>query len=176
MKSIAGMSVGELGAYIATHLRGRGIDVVLSGGSCVTIYSEGKYVSQDLDFIETRFATSSEIRDAMFEIGFTRETRYYKHADTEYLVEFPSGPLSVGKEPVGSIDEIEFSTGLLRILSPTDCVKDRLAAYYHWNDLQSLEQAVLVAQARKVDLHEIARWSRAEGMSDAYARIKEQLR
>jgi len=169
------MSVGELAAYIASHLRARGIDVVLSGGSCVTIYSEGKYVSQDLDFIDTRFATISEIRAAMREIGFVPENRYYQHAETDYLVEFPTGPPAVGKEPVGHIDEMAFSTGLLRILSPTDCVKDRLAAYYHWNDLQSLEQAVLVAQARKVDLREIARWSRAEGMSAEYARIKKRL-
>jgi len=175
VKSIARMSVGELSAYIATHLRSRGIDVVLSGGSCVTIYSKGKYVSQDLDFIDTRFARIDEIRVAMLEIGFTPENRYFTHTEADYLVEFPRGPLSVGKEPVGSINEIQFSTGLLRILSPTDCVKDRLAGYYHWNDLQSLEQAVLVARAHKVDVREIARWSRAEGMADAYSRIKKRL-
>jgi hypothetical protein len=176
LKRIRNMSVGELAAYIATHLRKRDIEVVLSGGSCVAVYSEGKFVSDDLDFIETRFAKRNQIRDAMIEIGFTPRDRYYTHAETAYFVEFPSGPLAVGKEPVTSVDEIEFSTGVLRILSPTDCVKDRLAAYYHWNDRQSLEQAVLVAEARKVDLREIARWSRAEGMADTYARIKERLR
>lgn len=169
------MTVGELAAYICTHLREQDIDVVLSGGACVTIYSEGRYVSRDLDFIETRFATVSQIRDAMAGIGFTPENRYFKHTDTDYFVEFPSGPLSVGKEPAGPIDEIEFSTGVLRILSPTDCVKDRLAAYYHWNDLQSLEQAVLVAQSRKVDTREIRRWSRKEGMENAFNGIARRL-
>ncbi len=148
------------------------MDVVLSGGSCVTIYSDGKYVSKDLDFIETRFATAKEICTAMLEIGFTPENRYYTHPETDYLIEFPSGPLSVGSEPVRHIDEVKFSTGVLRILSPTDCVKDRLAAYYHWKDLQSLEQAVLVAHAREIDLKEVARWSRTEGMADAFALIK----
>jgi hypothetical protein len=169
------MSVGELAAYISNHLRKLGIDVVLSGGSCVTIYSEGKYVSMDLDFIETRFASPNEIREAMIGIGFTPDNRYYKHPETDYLVEFPSGPLSVGKEPVGSVIELEYSTGVLRILSPTDCVKDRLAAYYHWKDLQSLEQAVIVAQAQEVDLEEIARWSREEGMADVFARIAKRF-
>jgi hypothetical protein len=171
MKPVAKMSIGELAAYISSHLRGLGIDVVLSGGSCVSIYSAGKYVSMDLDFIDTRFATPREIREAMFAIGFIPENRYFKHPETDLLVEFPSGPLAVGKEPVGAINEIEFSTGVLRILSPTDCVKDRLAAYYHWNDLQSLEQAVLVAQSNDVDLIEVKRWSKEEGMSDAFARI-----
>ena len=171
MKPIAKMSVGELAAYISSHLRDFGIDVVLSGGSCVTIYSAGKYVSKDLDFIDTRFATPREIRDAMFEIGFMPENRYFRHPEVELLVEFPSGPPAVGKEPIGAINEIEFSTGVLRILSPTDCVKDRLAAYYHWKDLQSLEQAVLVARSNDVDLHEIKRWSKGEGMSDTFAKI-----
>ena len=61
MKPISKMSVGEVAAYVSSHLRGLGIDVVLSGGSCVTIYSEGKYVSKDLDFIDTRFATMRAI-------------------------------------------------------------------------------------------------------------------
>jgi hypothetical protein len=171
MKPIANMSTGELAAYISSHLRGLGIDVVLSGGSCVSIYSGGKYVSNDLDFIDMRFAKAREIRDAMFAIGFMPENRYFKHPEVVLLVEFPSGPPAVGKEPIGSINEIEFSTGVLRILSPTDCVKDRLAAYYHWNDLQSLEQAILVAQSNDVDLTDVERWSKAEGMSDAFARI-----
>ncbi len=73
-------------------------------------------------------APVGEIRTAMREIGFIPENRYYQHAETDYLVEFPTGPPAVGKEPVRHIDEMVFSTGLLRILSPTDCVKDRLAA------------------------------------------------
>ena len=171
MKPVSRMSIGEMAAYISSHLRGLGIDVVLSGGSCVSIYSAGKYVSKDLDFIDTRFATPREIRNAMFVIGFMPENRHFKHPEVDWLVEFPSGPLAVGKEPVGTINEIEFATGVLRILSPTDCVKDRLAAYYHWSDLQSLEQAVLVAQSNNIDLNEVKRWSNEEGMSDAFARI-----
>lgn len=52
MKSIGEMSIGELAALISSHLKRNGIDVVLSGGSCVSIYVANKYVSLDLDFIE----------------------------------------------------------------------------------------------------------------------------
>ncbi len=45
------------------------------------------------------------------------------------FVEFPPGPLAVGVEPVKQVNELKFSTGMLRIISPTDCVKDRLAGY-----------------------------------------------
>jgi hypothetical protein len=175
LKPVKNMTVGELAAFVATHLRGKGIDVVLSGGSCVTIYSEGKYVSGDLDMIEIRFATRREIQDAMTEIDFHERDRFFQHADTELLVEFPPGPLAVGKEPVRQVDELRFSTGTLRIISPTDCVKDRLAAYYHWKDRQSLEQAVLVAHSQNVDLKEIRRWSKREGMLEIYQSIAERL-
>lgn len=160
MKSIKKMTNAELAAFVESRLREKGIDVVLSGGACVSIYSEGKYVSMNLDLVNARFAMRREIRAVMQEIGFHEEGRHFRHPDTEFLVEFPPGPLAVGQEPVKKVDEINLATGVLRIISPTDCVKDRLAGYYHWNDLQCLEQASLVAEANKIDLPEIERWSK----------------
>jgi hypothetical protein len=55
-------------------------------------------------------------------------------------------------------------------------VKDRLAAYFHWQDPQSLEQAVLVAKSRKVDLKEIRRWSRQEGFEEKYRDFERRLK
>ncbi len=73
------------------------------------------------------------------------------------------------------IDEIATATGIVRIISPTDCVKDRLTWYYHGNDTQCLQQAILVANAYAVDLSEIERWSKAEGKHNAFIQIKEKL-
>jgi hypothetical protein len=39
------MTMGELAAFVCSHLQRNGIDVVLSGGGCVAIYSGGRYVS-----------------------------------------------------------------------------------------------------------------------------------
>lgn len=170
------MTVAELAGYVATHLRTKGIDVVLSGGSCVMIYSNGKYVSMDLDLVNTRFARASMIGTAMSELGFREQNRYFRHPETEWMVEFPPGPLGVGEEPVGQIDEMKLATGILRILSPTDCVKDRLTWYYHSQDLQCLEQAILVAGAQQVNVNEIERWSRAEGKLANFRDIADRLR
>ena len=175
MRPVTKMSVGELAAYVSSHLRAKGIDVVLSGGSAVAIYSHGKYVSLDLDFVNTRSAKRRAIREAMVEIGFQEENRYFKHPDTEYFVEFPAGPLAVGNEPVKRIDEMTFRTGTLRILSPADCVKDRLTWYYYDKDRQALEQARLVVQENAVDLAEIERWSKQEGMLRPFQRIRKLL-
>jgi hypothetical protein len=175
MKSIKEMSQGELGAYVQSHLRRQGIEVVLSGGAAVGIYSSSRYVSKDLDFVNVFATNRRNIRKAMNEIGFQEEGSYFKHPDTEFFIEFPSGPLAIGSEPIGEVVEIEYSTGTLQIIAPTDCVKDRLAAYYHWGDRQCLLQAELVAQEQPIDLNEVERWSAVEEKLEEFKRIKDRF-
>ena len=175
MKPIKDMSLGELAAYVCTHLKMNGIPCVLSGGACVTIYSENQYQSYDLDFIERLYTSRKEVNAALAKLGFVEENRYFRHNDTDYFIEFPSGPLSIGSEPVKDVNELTFETGTLSLLSPTDCVKDRLAAYYHWDDLQALEQAKLVARNHKINLEEIHRWSEVENQLEKFEHIKKEL-
>jgi hypothetical protein len=163
MKNINKMTQAELAAYVQSHLQKRGIKVILSGGAAVAIYTVNKYVSADIDLVDVNFVDRRKIIAAMEEIGFSERNRYFIHPDTKQLVEFPPGPLSVGDEPVRRIKEIKFSTGILRVISPTDCVKDRLAAYYFWNDQQSLAQAILVAKHNRISINEIMRWSQTTG-------------
>ena len=99
----------------------------------------------------------------MSEIGFVEMRRYFRHPKSNFIVEFPPGPLTVGIEPVGKVERVELTSGTLRVISATDCVKDRLAAYYHWHDVQCLYQAALVRDAADVDMREVERWSRGEG-------------
>jgi len=175
MKLIREMTGAELAAYIQDHLKKNGIDVVLSGGACVTFYGKNQYVSMDLDLINICWAKTRHIRDAMQEIGFTEEGRHFKHPDTQFFIELPPGPLAVGGEPVKKIEAFELATGILRIISSTDSVKDRLAAYYHWNDLQCLEQACLVAAHSKIDFEEIERWSQNEGKEKEFGHFRNRL-
>lgn len=175
MKPLAEMTRLELAAYIGAAFKRRDINMVLSGGSCVSIYSREKYVSMDLDFVNAAFTKRPVIVSIMASLGFTEKSRYFAHPDAAFLIEFPPGPLGIGEEPVRQIDEIVTSTGSVRIISPTDCVKDRLAWYYHGNDTECLEQAVLVAQDNVIDLTEIQRWSAAENMESRFDKIKSRL-
>lgn len=111
----------------------------------------------------------------MREIGFREDGRHFRHPNNPYIIEFLSPPLSVGEEPVREIHEIRRGKMILKLLSPTDCVKDRLAAFYHWNDRPSLDQAVLVCGDAKVDLREVRRWSVNEGMKDKFELFKKAL-
>jgi hypothetical protein len=168
MKAIAQMTLGELAAYVCSHLESRGVRVVLSGGGCVAIYASDRYSSMDLDFIDRLHTTRRQLKAVLAEIGFYEKNRYFIHADTQFFLEFPSGPLAVGNEPVAAVEELHLETGTLSLLSPPDCVKDRLAAFYHWNDRQCLQQAVWVALERNVDWVEIERWSRQEEKMEKY--------
>lgn len=168
------MSLGALAAFISDHCQKRGIEVVLSGGACVSIYTRNRYLSYDLDFVLLSFVPRKVLREAMAGIGFEEDGRHFRHHDTAYIVEFLSPPLSVGEEAVGEISLMVRSGRILRLLSPTDCVKDRLAAFFHWNDRQSLGQAILVGRSNRVDLGEVRRWSIREGMEakfDEYRRL-----
>jgi hypothetical protein len=175
MKPIKEMTQAELGAYVQSHLYAKGIDVVLSGGSVVSIYTSGKYVSKDLDFVNRYSVRRSTIRDAMEELGFEETGRYFEHPDNEFFVEFPPGPLSLGEDFNINIVQHKLETGTLRVISPTDCVKDRLAWYYHDGDLQCLVQAVMVAKDHKVDMQEILKWSEGEGKLEEFDRFKSDL-
>lgn len=158
----------DLAAVICDACKRSGIDIVLSGGACVSIYTKNKFESFDLDFVLLSHVGRKKIRCVLEALGFREDGRHYRHPDTPYIVEFLSPPLSVGEEPVREIREIRRGKMTLKLLSPTDCVKDRLAAFYHWNDRPSLDQAILVCKNTQVDLREVRRWSTNEGMRDKF--------
>src|SRR5262249_367761 len=103
---------------------------------------------------------------AMAAIGFRRKGNQYVHPRARYLVEFPSGPLGIGADL--DIRPVTFRIGRVGVktLSPTDSCRDRLAAFYHWNDRQGLAVAGEIARRRKVNVGKILEWSRREGAAN----------
>lgn len=156
------MSNIELAAYVCQNLFDIGIKTTLSGGFCVEIYSFGEYTSMDIDLIDQSIYKHKEIKKKMTELGFTEEGKHFTHPDTPYTIEFPASPLAIGQELVKDISEIETVYGVLRLITPTDSVKDRLAAYYFWDDDRSFAQALLVAINNNVDIDNIRKWSEQE--------------
>lgn len=168
--------LADLAALISDACRTSGIEIVLSGGACVSIYTGNKYESFDLDFVLSSQADRKGVGAVLEGLGFRKEGRHYRHPGTPYIVEFLLPPLSVGDEPVREIRELRRGKRMLRLLSPTDCVKDRLASFYHWGDKPSLAQAVLVCMDAEVDLREVRRWSVHEGMKDKFEDFRKALR
>jgi hypothetical protein len=173
---ISKLGIRELALYVSSHLTKNGIDTVLSGGACVSIYTENKYVSSDLDFVLQSYEDQKRLRQILGKIDFYFEDGHFKHRKTEFFIEFLPPPASIGDEPIKEVAEIKKGELTLKLLSATDCVKDRLASFYHWNDRQALDQAILVAKYNPVDPGEIERWSKREGMSERYKIFRRQLR
>lgn len=176
MKSIREMSQAEIAAYVQSELRKENIFVVLSGGAVVGIYSQGDYVSKDIDLVNARFTKMERINRVMETLSFYSVGRHFEHPDSEHIIEFPPGPLTLGDERVDITNQLIFETGMLEILTPTDCVKDRLANYYYFNDQQCLHQAELVAKNNDINLAEIESWSRNERQLDKFNKIKDLLK
>ena len=173
---IKNLSLKDFAIFVSDYLSKKGIDTVLSGGACVTIYTNNKYTSYDLDFVLASSDDQEKVKSVLTEMGFYQENRYFKHKDTEYFLDFISPPLSVGGEPIKDTAEIKKGGRTLKLLSVTDCVKDRLAAYYHWGDRQALEQAVLVCRTNPVDFNEVERWSENEGVGEKFKMFQEYLK
>lgn len=161
------ISIKELAAIIADKLNEKGIDAILVGGACVSIYTKNKYLSSDLDFVSN--ASIKEISPVLSELGFKRKSsRHFIRKECPFFIEFVSSPAAIGSEPIKEKTVMKTKLGNIILLTPTDSIKDRLAAYYHWNDPQALEQALMLAKAQKINLREIKRWSEKEEYEKKY--------
>lgn len=155
------MSIKELACFINENLKASGIDAILVGGACVTIYSQNRYQSYDLDFVA--YEELSLIEKVLGKLGFKRKGRSFAHEDCSYLIDFVNPPIAIGNEPIQQFEILQTPMGTLQLLTPTDCVKDRLSSFFHWNDMQAFEQALLVANDCTIDLNDIKRWAKQEG-------------
>lgn len=168
----------ELWRYVAWHLEGAGFPSVLVGGAVVAIYSQGIYTSGDLDIIPDDFKRD-RIPETLGKTGFIQsKSRHFKHPDCDHLiVAFPHGPVEVGDEYPITPAELTVEGRTIRLLSPTDCVKDRLAAFIHWGSRDCFDQAVLVSRAQKdrVNFPDVASWCRREGKPDAFDQLISKL-
>lgn len=152
----------ELAAIIVRKLSEKNISAVLVGGAVVSIYTQNKYESRDLDFISP--SDHKAIKSAMAELEFEVRGKDFIHPDTKFTVEFPLGPIGIGHaQPVVPEGKLEVDGVSITLLSPTQSVMDRLAWFFHYNDRQCLDQAVWIAEKHPINLERVKAWSAAEG-------------
>ena len=159
----------ELWKYVAAHLGKNGIDTILVGGAVAAIYSEGIYRSGDLDLVVMTYL-SENLPQLMEDIGFKKtEGRHYSHPKCKHLiVEFASPPAAIGEDRKIKPREVKADRTVIRLYSPTDCIRDRLASYIHFNARDCLDQAVLVARRQEFNLAKVKSWCQSEGASAAF--------
>lgn len=172
MTDINALSRAELAALVIETLAARDIDVVLVGGSCVCLYTNERFGSFDLDFVDLSYSRKRKIADALRDIGFHSKgaSRYFERDGCQWSLEFPSAPLAVGQEQITTDRVADFKTsqGNVRLLNPTDCVKDRLLWRYLENDGQCWEQALDIARNHAIDWEDLATWHSSEGYTELF--------
>lgn len=170
MINFADLTRAEMAAVVVETLSAHGIEVALVGGSCVCVYTNERFGSFDLDFIDMTYARRKAIVAALAGIGFAPRdnSRYFEHPDCPWSVEFPTGPLAIGDEqiPRDKLATLETAHGTLRLLSPTDSVKDRLLWWYLSGDTECWQQALDVATHHQVIWADLQQWHRAEGYGE----------
>jgi len=169
-----------MGALVVETLASHGIDVVLVGGSCVCVWTSERFGSFDLDFIDLTYKRRKQIAAALADIGFAPKgaTKYFEHPDSKWSIEFPTAPLAIGHEQIGSerVANMDTAMGTLRLLNPTDTIKDRLLWWYLEGDRQCWEQALDIARNHKVAWSDLKKWHDGEGYTDRFAEFRKALK
>ncbi len=162
-----------VGAVLSEHQ----VRAVLTGGACVSIYTDGLYVSKDADFVIQSAPSGLQRRvdEALGSLGFVRDADRYVHDLTPFFVEFPPGPLSIGSDLKIEPVELKIGNATALVLSATDSCRDRLAAFYFWGDRQSLDLAVAIARRHDVNFRAIKRWSKNEGELQKYDEFRREV-
>lgn len=157
-------SLQELAVLVSTALSEAGVVATLSGGAAVSIYSDNAYESADLDFVT--FEGNKKLASIVQKLGFSRfqGSRLFEHPNTEWLLEFPPGPLGFGDTVIEAENLPVLNTrfGELRVVTPTLSVLDRLAAYWYHSDSQTWDQAIEVAKRQTIDWDYVYDWTRRE--------------
>lgn len=169
-------SITELAGIIAEHLQLQGIEVVLVGGLAVEIYTENLYLTKDIDMVNTNYQPPKLIHKAMAELRFHKQGRVYVNATTNITVEFPSAPLSVGDELIKSTTHKRVANKNIPILKVEDVVKDRLAAFIHWQDRQSLIQATAILIKHYLNPTLFKKFCMREGTAEHYKMLEKLYR
>lgn len=112
----------------------------------------------------------------MRSIEFLRRRDHYVHPRTDFFVEFPPGPLTVGDDVDIRPVEMRVGRAMVLALSATDSCRDRLAAFFHWNDRQSLDTAVAIAVRNPVNLRKIRDWAGNENTPERLDEFLQELK
>lgn len=171
-------SLQRVAFEVCTALDRVGTVAVLTGGSAAAVHAPRVIHSNDLDFVLTINAKGPGPTRALAALGYRLTGQHYTHGENPLHLEFPPGPLAIGSVLVERWDTLTEGDLKLHVLSPTDSCRDRLAAFYHYNDRSTLLAAVQICSAnpKAIHLDLVRRWSREEGFLERYEEFERRVR
>jgi len=160
---------------VCTALARSKVRAILTGGSATTVYAPEAYQSRDLDFIAYFAGAKGKFDEVLASLGYARLGRVHSNPDHWLTLEFPDDEILIGQDFVKDYVTLVREELILNILTPTDCVRDRLCSYYFWNSHSALEAAIGVARRQQVDLEIVRAWSEREGMTPKFENFRARL-
>lgn len=152
------LTLAELAGTVATHLKERGIDVVVVGGSAITAHVPNVYTSMDIDFAVTTGIDRRKISRALSDIGFHSRGRVFANPETVFVLDFVTDTPYIDQRAVSEFVEIQTRAGNFKVFCLEDAIADRVAAFIHWSDSESLDVAERAVAATRKHL----RWDSLE--------------
>ncbi len=146
---LKGLTLTEVAAVVAEHLKARQIDVVVVGGSAITAHVPHVYTSQDIDFANPSGDSLRSLAEALKPIGFEKSDRVFMHPDTVYTVDFVADTPSIDARPIFNFVAVKTARGTVMVYSLEDAIADRVAAFLHWSDSESLGVAERTVEAAR---------------------------
>ncbi len=175
----ADLSLVELAFEVGHRLHSKGIRAVLSGGAAACVYSGGEAQSRDLDFVLSFQVDRDQINEALADTGFQFEQGMYRHPNLPFTLEFLRSPVQIDDEFIAKWNSLESQGRVLEILSPTDCVRDRLCWFFFYRtpDFAALSQALEVVAAKRdeVDLDAIRTWASQKRALERFTQFERRV-
>jgi len=112
----------------------------------------------DVDFAAIRGTTRKAFAEALKPLGFQPHGRDFVQRDTPYTLDLVADTPYVDQRPLTSFASIKTRHGPVAAILFEDAIADRVAAFVHWGDLESLDVAERAVAARSRSV----RWSSIE--------------
>ena len=151
-------SLAEVAAVASKTLFDAGIPVVVVGGSAVTLHAPDVYTSRDIDFAALRGTTRRAFAAAVAPLGFRPAGRDFVHPETPYTLDLVADTPYIDQRAVTEFATVKTRRGPVTVYKLEDALADRVAAFLHWADLESLG----VAERALLETARAPSWSRIE--------------
>lgn len=139
---------------------------ILVGGAAVEYYTEGEYVTADIDMVTDG---GEDLRDVMVRLGFERHGKDFVNNHYQLYVEFPGSQLG----PEERWMALDVGGQQLRIISIEDLIVDRLNAYKFWQSSIDGVNALLLLEQPDIDENRLLDRCRQDHVADALEVVKE---
>ena len=123
------------------------------------LYTNELYSSYDMDFVMEYSYKQKLIEQTMLDLGFLIDGKYYVLKNSKFFIAILTPPVAVGDQFLSNFSKRDTKVGTLTLLTPTDCVKDRLCGYVFHNDKKCFDHALAVAHKNSIDKDELRDWA-----------------